>query len=220
MSATPACARRSLPRLHESGPPKAQRSSCPICGSTTPTRVRAPWTPFARCRPLVRLYLPELLADSDPDVRLLGVRSRARSGRRRRTALVVRADRNRAAGQCLRRRSGSPGRDRRRNSGSRPSRVAPNVFRTIRSSVSPSRSSPTACAACRCRLVVESRLLDAEEYRRLCDYLYRHTGMAFTEARRYFVERRVEERMIATGSSSFASYFARLRANLQGELES
>ena len=44
--------------------------------------------------------------------------------------------------------------------------------------------------------------------------------MAFTEARRYFVERRVEERMIATGSISFASYFARLRTNLQGELES
>ena len=67
--------------------------------------------------------------------------------------------------------------------------------------------------------MVEARLLDAEEYRRLCDYLYRHTGMAFTESRRYFVERRVEERMIATGSSSFASYFARLRTNMQGELE-
>src|ERR1700722_566217 len=98
-------------------------------------------------------------------------------------------------------------------------RVAPHVFPTIHSSVSLSRSSPTACAACRWRLVVESNLLDAEEYRRLCDYLYRHTGMAFTEARRYFVERRVEERMIATGSSSFDSYFARLRADLQGELE-
>ena len=67
--------------------------------------------------------------------------------------------------------------------------------------------------------MVDSTLLDAEEYRRLCDYLYRHTGMAFTEARRYFVERRVEDRMIATGSSSFTSYFARLRANVQGELE-
>ena len=71
MSATPACARRSLPRLRESGPPKAQRSSCPICGSTTPTRARAPWTPFARCRTRVRPYLPGLLADPDPDVRLL-----------------------------------------------------------------------------------------------------------------------------------------------------
>ena len=67
--------------------------------------------------------------------------------------------------------------------------------------------------------MVETNLLDAEEYRRLSDYLYRHTGMVFTEARRYFVERRVEDRMIATGSSSFASYFSLLRANLEGELE-
>lgn len=67
--------------------------------------------------------------------------------------------------------------------------------------------------------MVEAKLLDAEEYRRLCDYLYRHTGMAFTDARRYFLERRVEERMITAGSSSFASYFARLRANIEGELE-
>ena len=102
----------------------------------------------------------------------------------------------------------------------RPFRVAANVSQTIRFWVSPSRSSSTACATYRRRLVVDSSLLDAEEYRRLCDYLYRHTGMAFTEARRYFVERRVEDRMIATGSSSFASYFARLRTNLQGELES
>jgi chemotaxis protein methyltransferase CheR len=33
------------------------------------------------------------------------------------------------------------------------------------------------------------------------------------------LERRVEDRMIATGSSSFTNYFSRLRANLQGELE-
>jgi chemotaxis protein methyltransferase CheR len=67
--------------------------------------------------------------------------------------------------------------------------------------------------------VAKPELLDVEEYRRLCDYLYRHTGMAFTESRRYFVERRVEDRMIATGSPSFASYFARLRANMEGEVE-
>ncbi len=73
--------------------------------------------------------------------------------------------------------------------------------------------------ACPWPLVAETKLLDAEDYRRLCDYLYRHTGMVFAESRRYFLERRVEERMIATGSSSFTSYFARLRTNTQGELE-
>ena len=67
--------------------------------------------------------------------------------------------------------------------------------------------------------MADLELLDYDEYRRLCDYLYRQTGIAFTETRRYFVERRVEERMIATASSSFASYFARLRSNLEGEIE-
>jgi chemotaxis protein methyltransferase CheR len=43
--------------------------------------------------------------------------------------------------------------------------------------------------------------------------------MVFTEAKRYYVERRVVERMQATGSTSFASYFARLRTNAQGEIE-
>jgi len=43
--------------------------------------------------------------------------------------------------------------------------------------------------------------------------------MIFTEAKRYYVERRVIERMTATGSSSFETYFGRLRADLQGEVE-
>jgi chemotaxis protein methyltransferase CheR len=43
--------------------------------------------------------------------------------------------------------------------------------------------------------------------------------MFLTEAKRYYVERRVEERMLGTGSVSFEAYFARLRADLQGEIE-
>ncbi len=58
-----------------------------------------------------------------------------------------------------------------------------------------------------------------EEYRRLCDYLYRRTGMTFNDSRRYFVDRRVADRMAATGATSFASYFARLRSDLDGEVE-
>ena len=65
----------------------------------------------------------------------------------------------------------------------------------------------------------ESQTLSEEEFRRLCDYLYRRTGMVFTEAKRYYVERRVLERMSATGSGSFASYFARLRTDVRGEIE-
>lgn len=43
--------------------------------------------------------------------------------------------------------------------------------------------------------------------------------MVFTEAKRYFVERRVVERMLSTVSSSFEDYFGRLRADVRGEIE-
>ena len=61
--------------------------------------------------------------------------------------------------------------------------------------------------------------LSEEEFRRLCDFLYRRTGMIFTEAKWYYVERRVVERMLATGATSFASYFARLRNDIDTEVE-
>jgi chemotaxis protein methyltransferase CheR len=43
--------------------------------------------------------------------------------------------------------------------------------------------------------------------------------MVFTETKRYYVERRVHERMSATDSQSFAGYFALLRMNAQAESE-
>ena len=58
-----------------------------------------------------------------------------------------------------------------------------------------------------------------DEFRRLCEFLYRRTGMIFTETKRYYVERRMFERMEATGAGSFASYFARLRSDVNGEIE-
>jgi chemotaxis protein methyltransferase CheR len=67
--------------------------------------------------------------------------------------------------------------------------------------------------------VADSAPITRDEYQRLGDYLYRRTGMTFNESRRYFVDRRVAERMTATGATSFASYFARLRSDLNGEVE-
>jgi chemotaxis protein methyltransferase CheR len=58
-----------------------------------------------------------------------------------------------------------------------------------------------------------------EEFRKLCEFLYRRTGMVFTEAKRYYVERRIVERMTTTGSQSFADYFSRLRADVHKEIE-
>ena len=58
-----------------------------------------------------------------------------------------------------------------------------------------------------------------EEFRKLCDFLYRRTGMSFTESKRYFVQRRVTERMQSLDMPNFAHYFAVVRADLQGEIE-
>lgn len=59
----------------------------------------------------------------------------------------------------------------------------------------------------------------AAEFRKLCEYLYRRTGMIFTEAKRYYVERRVWERMQATGATSFADYFPLLRTGRHDEIQ-
>lgn len=67
--------------------------------------------------------------------------------------------------------------------------------------------------------MAEFAALTEDEFRRLCEFLYRRTGMVFTEAKRYYVERRVIERMVATDSPGFESYFADLRADRGGEVE-
>ena len=67
--------------------------------------------------------------------------------------------------------------------------------------------------------MAEFEAVTEEEFSRLCEFLYRRTGMSFTETKRYYVERRVQDRMKAIGALSFASYFARLRGDLDGEIE-
>ena len=58
-----------------------------------------------------------------------------------------------------------------------------------------------------------------DEFRRLCEFLYRRSGMIFTENKRYYVVRRLADRMKAVGAQSFDGYFARLRGDLDGEIE-
>jgi chemotaxis protein methyltransferase CheR len=67
--------------------------------------------------------------------------------------------------------------------------------------------------------VAEVEPITLDELGRLADFLYRRTGMVFGEAKRYYVQRRVDERMRATGAKTFASYFARLRSDANGEIE-
>ena len=58
--------------------------------------------------------------------------------------------------------------------------------------------------------------LDAEELRRVCEVVYRRTGMTYGEAKRYFVERRVLDHMARSnsGSSSAVPGAARKTANV------
>ena len=67
--------------------------------------------------------------------------------------------------------------------------------------------------------MAEVEPITLDELGRLADFLYRRTGMVFGEAKRYYVQRRVDERMRATGAKTFASYFARLRSDANGEIE-
>jgi len=52
----------------------------------------------------------------------------------------------------------------------------------------------------------------SEELQRLSEFLYRQTGMLFGDSKRYYIERRVTDRMAATGCPSFAVYFSVLRS--------
>jgi chemotaxis protein methyltransferase CheR len=58
-----------------------------------------------------------------------------------------------------------------------------------------------------------------EDMSRLCEFLYRRTGMSFADSKRYYIDRRLAERIAATGSASFQSYFATLRADADREIE-
>ena len=64
-----------------------------------------------------------------------------------------------------------------------------------------------------------SSKITPEEVQRFCEFLYRRTGMSFSESKRYFIDRRLDERIAATGSASFQTYFSLLRADAEHEIE-
>jgi chemotaxis protein methyltransferase CheR len=61
--------------------------------------------------------------------------------------------------------------------------------------------------------------ISSVEVERFCDFLYRRTGLSLSEGKRYFIDRRLEERIAATGSPSFQAYFSLLRADADHEIE-
>jgi chemotaxis protein methyltransferase CheR len=56
-------------------------------------------------------------------------------------------------------------------------------------------------------------VLTETELRLFCEFFYRRTGMIFGESKRYYIERRVTERMVATASSAFPAYLRRLQSD-------
>jgi chemotaxis protein methyltransferase CheR len=59
--------------------------------------------------------------------------------------------------------------------------------------------------------------ISQEEYLKFCEFFYRKTGIFFEESKRYFVDRRLQERMVVTASESFRDYFMTLRFQVSGE---
>lgn len=58
-------------------------------------------------------------------------------------------------------------------------------------------------------------LVSADELQRLCDFLYRRTGILYGESKRYYIERRIADRMTVVGSKSFAIYMGLLNTSAQ-----
>ncbi|MEO6340362.1 MAG: protein-glutamate O-methyltransferase CheR [Caulobacteraceae bacterium] len=59
----------------------------------------------------------------------------------------------------------------------------------------------------------EPPILSPVELQRICEHLYRRTGMIFGEKKRYYIERRVADRMQAAGATTPSVYLALLRAD-------
>ena len=55
--------------------------------------------------------------------------------------------------------------------------------------------------------------LSPDHLQRICDFVYRRSGMSYGETKRYFVERRVSDRMERTGLGSVQAYIAHLIAD-------
>ncbi|MFZ4791727.1 MAG: CheR family methyltransferase [Candidatus Competibacteraceae bacterium] len=55
-----------------------------------------------------------------------------------------------------------------------------------------------------------------EEFLKFRDFFYRKTGIHFEDTKRYFVDKRLIERILATGNENFRGYFVMLRFEVSG----
>lgn len=65
----------------------------------------------------------------------------------------------------------------------------------------------------------EGMSITTENFRKFRDYFYARTGIHFDDSKRYFVDKRLVERINASGSRDFADYFSMLLFNQSTELQ-
>jgi chemotaxis protein methyltransferase CheR len=58
----------------------------------------------------------------------------------------------------------------------------------------------------------EMPVLSDDELRRFCEFLYQRTGISYSETKRFYIERRLIDRMERVGTRSFAAYMNLIRA--------
>ena len=172
-------------------------------------------------------FMATLLADSDSDVRMLATELARNMPAADATRILCRLLRARAASQCLRRgdRRAGGGGDARR--GARASGLRRTICRNAVSAIRrvdrhrPDFGHGTLGSEWQRSEAHGSRAVRVtpEEVRRLCEFLYRRTGMLFDDNKRYYIDRRLIERIAATGSDSFQAYFAVLRSDADHEIE-
>ena len=56
-----------------------------------------------------------------------------------------------------------------------------------------------------------------EDFLKFREFFYRRTGISFEASKRYFVDKRLVERIEATGTGNFRGYFTMLRFQASGE---
>lgn len=64
---------------------------------------------------------------------------------------------------------------------------------------------------------VEDIVITDQDFEKFCEFFYRKTGIRFDASKKYYVEKRLIERIKATNSDSFRSYFTMLRFQASGE---
>jgi len=63
----------------------------------------------------------------------------------------------------------------------------------------------------------ESEAITDEDFLKFKEFFYRRTGISFEKSKRYFVDKRLVERIEATGTETFRGYFTMLRFQASGE---